>query len=248
MFASPDGNDVTTTLADLTQPQRDLVRQRLSADGIDSRWTGFELTIDGAWEERAISIIGEVRATPPQPLGGPAPGGSGAPGVASAADAPTAPAAAYGQTTYGQPGYGPPPGTNAPGGYPAQPYPPQPYPPQPYPPGAYPPGAGAYPQPAYPQPAYGYSYPPMPTNNQNAVIALVLSIVAWVACPIIPAIVAIVMGNNAKREITASGGMQTGDGMAKAAVIISWIHLGLYGVAILFYVVIIIAALGSSAL
>ncbi len=236
MFVSPDGNDVTTNLADLTQSQRDVVRQRLGAEGIEARWTGFELTIDGAWEDRATSIIGEIRATPPQPFGGSADTGAALPGPpapAGPAYAPTAQTPGYGQPGYGQtPGYGQPaygqPGYG-PGAYPA-----------------YPAGGAAYPQPAYPQPGYGYGYPPMPVNNQNAVVALVLSIVAWVACPIIPAIIAIVMGNNAKREIEASGGRQTGDGLAKAAVLISWIHLGLYGTLILVYLVIIFVAIGTS--
>ena len=70
--------------------------------------------------------------------------------------------------------------------------------------------------------------PPMsiPTN-QNAIIALVAMIVSWVFLPVIGAIVGIVMGNNARKEILASNGTQSGDGMAKVAVIGSWINIGL---------------------
>ena len=63
-------------------------------------------------------------------------------------------------------------------------------------------------------------------TNQNAIIALVAMIVSWVFLPGIGAIVGIIMGNNAKKEILASNGTQSGDGMAKVAVIGSWINIG----------------------
>ncbi|MGE5720652.1 MAG: DUF4190 domain-containing protein [Nocardioidaceae bacterium] len=36
-----------------------------------------------------------------------------------------------------------------------------------------------------------------------------------------------ILGNSAQKEIAASGGMQTGEGMAKAGVILGWISVAL---------------------
>lgn len=89
-----------------------------------------------------------------------------------------------------------------------------------------PPAPGAYaPPPAQPvAPAYG----PTPQNSSSAVVALVLSIAAWVVCPVIPAIIALVFASKADREIAASNGWVTGGGMVTAAKIVSWINIGLY--------------------
>lgn len=95
--------------------------------------------------------------------------------------------------------------------------------------GAAPPGSyGA-------QPAYGYGQ--VRSTERNAVWALVLSIVAWVLCPVVPAIVALVLAGNAERAIADSGGMKEGTGMVKAARIISWVHLGLAVALVVFLVV-----------
>jgi hypothetical protein len=123
--------------------------------------------------------------------------------------------------------------------------PPPPPPPGQYgapPPGQYggrgqygaPPPVGQY---GAPQP-YGYG---APQNEGLAVGALVLSIVSWVFCPIIPAIVALVLASQAKAKIEASGGRLTGLGLCTAAKIISWIHLGLVSVGVLVVVLVAIA-------
>lgn len=78
-------------------------------------------------------------------------------------------------------------------------------PPPPPPPG----GAGGY--------GYGYA---APKTNQKAIWALVLGIVGLVCCGIFAGIPAIFLGNAAKKEIAASGGTQTGTGMAQAGFII----------------------------
>ncbi len=69
-----------------------------------------------------------------------------------------------------------------------------------------PPGYGA-PPPGYqqpPPPGYGYGYPQPPSTETSAVVA-----------------------NSAEASIAASGGRKTGEGLARAARIISWVHLGL---------------------
>ena len=107
-------------------------------------------------------------------------------------------------------------------GYPQQGYPQQGYPQQGYPQQGYP--QQGYPQQAYP--AY-YQTPSRPTSS-NAIVAFVLSIVSWVICPVIPAIVALVLVNKSEQEIAASGNQVTGSGFNTASKIISWVNIGLY--------------------
>jgi hypothetical protein len=83
----------------------------------------------------------------------------------------------------------------------------------------------------------------MPQTEGTAVAALVLSIASFVVCPLIPAIVALVLAHTSQQKIDASGGRLTGDSLNTAARIISWINIGLciFGVV----VIIIIAAAGG---
>jgi hypothetical protein len=93
------------------------------------------------------------------------------------------------------------------------------------------------PPPPAPQPQWGVpgapgtpgptAYAPVRTEG-TAVAALVLSIVSWVLCPIIAAVVALVLAHVAGNKIDASGGRLTGDGLVKAAQIIAWIHIVLF--------------------
>ncbi len=74
--------------------------------------------------------------------------------------------------------------------------------------------------------------PPVRSTNNWAVISLVLSIVAFpVTCcgivfppagcvAFIPAILAVVLGFIARREIRESGGAQTGDGLALTGIVL----------------------------
>ena len=54
---------------------------------------------------------------------------------------------------------------------------------------------------------------------------LVLAICAWVLCPVILAIVALVMANTSDRAIRESGGRLTGHGFNRATRWISWINI-----------------------
>lgn len=69
-------------------------------------------------------------------------------------------------------------------------------------------------------------------------IALVLAIVSWIICPIVLAIVALILASKADKEIQASNGWSTGSGMVTAAKIISWINIILY---VLVIIVVIVA-------
>lgn len=85
----------------------------------------------------------------------------------------------------------------------------------------------------------GYGYP-VPQTNQKALWSMIVGIVSLVFCGIVLGIVAIVLGSTARKEIAASGGMQTGEGMAKAGVILGWV-----GIALTVVVLIAIAGINS---
>jgi hypothetical protein len=90
-----------------------------------------------------------------------------------------------------------------------------------------PPGTPIPPQQWGPPAAPGVApYAPAKTDG-TAIAALILSIVSWVFCPIIAAVVALVLAHVAGNKIDASGGRLTGAGIVRAAQIIAWIHIGL---------------------
>jgi hypothetical protein len=117
---------------------------------------------------------------------------------------------------------------------------------------AYPPVAPAYPQaapgyPAYPQAAPGYPAYPIATTSSNAVVALILAIVSWAVCPVIPAIVALVLAHSAAKEIAASGGRVQGGGLVTASRIVAWINIGLWAAVLIVgaFVLVLVAVAGG---
>jgi hypothetical protein len=82
-------------------------------------------------------------------------------------------------------------------------------------PGVPPPGAGPYGQ------------PPQGGTDTTAVLALVLAIVSYLVCPVISAIVALVLASQASRKIQESGGRLEGKGLVTAARVLSWLNLAL---------------------
>jgi uncharacterized membrane protein len=98
---------------------------------------------------------------------------------------------------------------------------------------------------ATPMPAAPEGDPMRPQTSSNAIIALVLSILSWTFCPLITAIVAIVLAYQADKEIRNSGGKVTGQGLSFAAKIISWINIGvsvaLIVLAVVFGLVLLVA-------
>ena len=111
--------------------------------------------------------------------------------------------------------------------------PPPPPPPPPY--GAAP-GYGA-PPPAYPPPGYpapgGYA---VPASNQKALWSMILGILSLFCCGVLTGIAAIVLSQQAKKEIAASGGMQTGSGQAQAGFVLGIIGIALTVVGLIAYV------------
>jgi hypothetical protein len=92
---------------------------------------------------------------------------------------------------------------------------------------------------SYPSPGSATPYP-VPTTSGKAVASLVLGIVGLALCGPFAAIPAIIVGRSAQREIDASGGWQTGSGLATAGIVLGWIEVALM-VAALFLVLAIFA-------
>lgn len=93
-------------------------------------------------------------------------------------------------------------------------------------------------------PTYGVPVGPIPQTEASAVVSLVLGIVSMFALSVLAGIPAIILGRSAQRNIRASQGRLTGEGLAQAGIVLGWISVGLLAVTILF--VLIIALVISS--
>lgn len=78
----------------------------------------------------------------------------------------------------------------------------------------------------------------------NAIASLILGIAAFVVCPLIPAILAVVFGNKAKQNIANDPSLE-GEGLAKAGVILGWINIGLSALVVV--LIVAVAAVGGFA-
>lgn len=167
--------------------------------------------------------------TPPAPAAGPTapppPPPSAAPDRGAWPGQPTAPDSwAAGTGAAGPGAWQAPP---APAGYPGSPSPQgysdawaggQPggpgYPPPGYPPAGYPP-AGYQ--------AVGYEAPRQ--TESKAVVGLILAIASWVVCPLITAIIALVLAGQSNRAIDASGGRLEGRSINTATKWVAWANI-----------------------
>ena len=70
----------------------------------------------------------------------------------------------------------------------------------------------------------GIGVPVIPKTNAMAIWSLVLSIVFLIVLGILE-IIPIILGYQARKQIKASGGYQTGDGIALAGIVLGWIGL-----------------------
>jgi len=84
-----------------------------------------------------------------------------------------------------------------------------------------------------------YGYPPAPETDQKAIWALVSAIAGFFLCPVVLHIVGWVLANQSLEAIRASQGQLTGDGLAKAARILSIIGLVLSVLGVLFVIFIL---------
>lgn len=85
-----------------------------------------------------------------------------------------------------------------------------------------------------------------PQTSQNAIIAFVLAIVSWAVCPIVCAIIALVMASSARKEIESSGGWKTGEGFVTAAKWIAWVNICVWAVLIVIYALFFFFAIALS--
>lgn len=77
--------------------------------------------------------------------------------------------------------------------------------------------------PGYGAPGYGGAF--APRTDGTAVASLVLSIVSFVACPVVPAVIALALGYGARNRIETSGGTLKGEGLALAGRIVAWANI-----------------------
>lgn len=76
-----------------------------------------------------------------------------------------------------------------------------------------------------------------PQTSQKALWSMILGILGLVCCGLFAGIPALILGNSARKEIAASGGALSGDGMAKAGVILGWIAIALSVLGLIFALV-----------
>jgi uncharacterized protein DUF4190 len=72
-------------------------------------------------------------------------------------------------------------------------------------------------------------------TNSLAVASLVAGILAWVVCPFIGAILAIVFGHMARSQIKRTG--EAGGGMAMAGLILGYVHIGVAVLVVILWIV-----------
>lgn len=68
---------------------------------------------------------------------------------------------------------------------------------------------------------------PARQTNALAVVSLVCGILGWTLLPFLGSLIAIVCGHMARSEIRRSQGMQEGDGMAVAGLVMGYLAIGL---------------------
>ncbi len=67
-----------------------------------------------------------------------------------------------------------------------------------------------------------------PRTSGLAIASLVCGIGAYIIPILIPAIIAVITGHMAKKEIRAGGGTVTGNGMATAGLILGYLNIALF--------------------
>jgi hypothetical protein len=107
------------------------------------------------------------------------------------------------------------------------------------------PPAPGYGQPPMAYPPYGYAPPPARTLCTTAIVSFAFGVGAWIVLPFIAAVVAVITGHIARRDIRNSQGRLDGDGFAVAGLVLGYIHLALAAI-VLFIVIVAIAVYSSS--
>jgi hypothetical protein len=87
----------------------------------------------------------------------------------------------------------------------------------------------------YPPGTYGSAGYNNPPTNTLAIWSLVAGVAAWVGIPLIPALLAVILGHMARSQIRHSNGAETGDGLARAGLVLGYVNLILFVLAIGFF-------------
>lgn len=101
--------------------------------------------------------------------------------------------------------------------------------------------------PGYGQQQPNWGSPPasgVPPTNGKAVGALVASILGFFCG--VGFIVGLILGYSARNEIRASGGRQSGDGAATAAIVIGWVGVGLTVLGVILVSLFFVAAVAGA--
>ena len=98
-------------------------------------------------------------------------------------------------------------------------------------------------QPAYP-PAYQYPYATQRTNSMS-IASLVSGILAWLLCPFLGGVLAVIFGHVARGQIKQSG--EAGGGMAIAGLILGYANVGVSVLGFIAWIVLVagVAILGT---
>ena len=132
----------------------------------------------------------------------------------------------------------------------------------PPPPGAAaspPPGAGPPPPPVFTVPvqqptgfpsqpgAYQVPPPGVPIarpkpNDGSAVASLIMGIAAFLVCPLVLGVLAVVFGYIGKRNIEESAGMLGGESFAVAGIILGWVNLAIVAIVAIIVIIVRLAA------
>lgn len=86
----------------------------------------------------------------------------------------------------------------------------------------------------------------MPQTSSKATTSLVLGILGLALCGLL-GIAAIIIGRQAQEEIARSGGALSGEGLAKAGIILGWVEVALMVVGLLFVFLVLAGAAASAA-
>jgi hypothetical protein len=85
------------------------------------------------------------------------------------------------------------------------------------------------------------AHPVSEGTSGNAIASLVLGIAGLVLFPLVPSILAIVLGRSAKRDIRQRPGLG-GEGLATAGIVLGWVGVALIALAIVLFVMLVTTA------
>ena len=84
-------------------------------------------------------------------------------------------------------------------------------------------------------------HPASDGTSGNAIASLVLGIAGLVIFPLVPSILAIVLGRSAKRDIRERPGLG-GEGLATAGIVLGWVGVALVALAVVLIVMLVSTA------